>query len=639
MCGIYGVFKHKPSAKRWLKPENSLLLNHRGPDGNGLYADDLIELGHTRLSILDLSELGAQPMFTSCGRYVVTYNGEIYNYIELREELEALGVCFESHTDTEVILAAYRFWGRSCIERFRGMFAFGLWDRDTQTLFLARDRCGEKPLFFFKDSEHFYFASELKALVPLLSICPVLNPATVDMYLHFQYVPEPHTLLQGIHKLPAAHHLTLSRDNWGAVPVRYWSLLDAKPLTDDPVLRIRHDLDLAVKLTLRSDAPVGVALSGGIDSGAIAALASRYYPAPMHAFAVGYPNRPPYDERIQAKELAQRLGMIFHEIELPVHDFVNFFPSLIRIMDEPIADPAAFGHYAIPKAAADQGIKVLLSGIGGDELFWGYSWTARAVSSNGLRSKLKCLPQWVKQASASSYVDLLLRAVRKSFPHMVYNSLCLFRDAMCPFTPPDQLVFMELIYDFAHAFSLKVRCYGGAMEGLPCGNPFIPSSLGGDVPHDSESGLAFQVLQLLFDTWLVSNCLTLGDRVSMAVSVETRMPFLDKCLVESVMGLRRMQSDHNLGHKAWLRKALVDTLPEEVLKRPKRGFQPPVETWLNGVIARYGEGLRGGRLENAGILSPRGVEQALMHFKSRGDVFFIYKLVLLELWVRSLEGS
>jgi asparagine synthase (glutamine-hydrolysing) len=639
MCGIYGVLKRKPSVKRWVTPVHMLLLNHRGPDGNGLYADELVELGHSRLSILDLSELGSQPMSTSCGRYVVTYNGEIYNYLELREELEALGVCFTSHSDTEVVLASYRFWGRSCVERFRGMFAFSLWDKEAQTLFLARDRCGEKPLFFFRDSKHFYFASELKALVPLLPACPTLNLCAVDMYLHFQYVPEPHTLLHGVHKLPAAHHLTLGPDNWDAAPMRYWSLSDAPPLNDDPVERIRQELDGAVRLTLRSDVPVGVALSGGIDSGAIATLASRYYPEPMHAFAVGYPGRPPYDERIQAKELAQRLGMIFHEVELPVHNFVDFFPSLVRIMDEPIADPAAFGHYAIPKAAADQGIKVLLSGIGGDELFWGYSWTTRAVSSNRLRTRLKWAPQWVKQALTSRYVDLSLRVVRKSLPHAIYDNLSLWRDALCPLTPPDQLVFMAVNQDFVQAFSLKARSYGWAMKEIPWANPFVPSSLSGDFSHDSESELAVQVLQLLYNTWLVSNCLTLGDRVSMAVGVETRMPFLDKCLVETVMGLRRVQSDHKLGHKAWLRKALVNTLSEEVLMRPKRGFQPPVEAWLSGVIARYGENLRGGRLENAGILSPLGVEQLLTRCRSYGCIFFAYKLVLLELWIRNMESS
>ena len=297
------------------------------------------------------------------GRYVVTFNGEIYNYLELRADLEAVGETFGSTSDTEVLLAAYKVWGVACVRRFRGMFAFGLWDKHEKSLFLARDRCGEKPLFYYRNGKQLTFASELKGLVPLLPETPQLDPAVVDMYLHYQYVPEPRTCAPQVQKLPAAHTLTLDRGNWFSEPVPYWNVEDTSGptgLPTDPVgiMRcIRDGLEDAVRLTLRSDVPVGVALSGGIDSGAVATLAQRHYPEPMHAFCVGYPGRPPYDERRQARQLAEQVGMIVHEVELPTQSFVDFFPEPVRILDEPLADIAAFGHLAVPKAAHDLGLR------------------------------------------------------------------------------------------------------------------------------------------------------------------------------------------------------------------------------------------------------------------------------------------
>ncbi|MBN8759968.1 MAG: asparagine synthase (glutamine-hydrolyzing) [Thiobacillus sp. 65-69] len=641
MCGIVGHTYRNPVLLQPLSAETLSRLTHRGPDGSGVYTNAHIQFGHTRLSIIDLTDAGCQPMVSLDGRHVLTYNGEIYNHLELRAELEAMGEQFLSHSDTEVLLVAYKVWGQDCIKRFRGMFAFALWDNADKTLFLARDRCGEKPLFYHRDGERLTFASELKALVPLLGTRPALDPAAVDMYLHYQYVPEPFTLLAGVHKLPAAHTLFLSAENWLAEPQRYWNvedIADTGPLpTDTPgtLACIRDRLEDAVKVTLRADVPVAVALSGGIDSGAIAALAQKYYPEPMHAFCVGYPGRPPYDERHQARALAESLGMIVHEVELPVERFVDFFPELVRIMDEPIADPAAFGHYSVPKAAAEHGIKVLLTGIGGDEVFWGYPWVTQSVCANEIlhsNPSLRMLTTWARRTSAQHFLGKIRQYPRT--PRTAQRWAGLLQDLNDTNTPSRQLRFYMAATDFGDAFRLKNSLYGHAMAGLDTDNPFQPTEIG----ERSFEQIPAATIRMLFETWLASNALSLGDRVSMGVGVESRLPFLDVQLIETVMALRARTPDHHLGQKAWLRAALKGILPDEVVIRPKAGFQPPVHEWLTGVITAYGEILYDGELAAEGILDHGKIEAALSDLPKQGwpGLFFVYKLVLLEMWYRKI---
>jgi asparagine synthase (glutamine-hydrolysing) len=644
MCGILGRVYRQPGRRGPLSQKDLAPLAHRGPDGSGVFANEHVQFGHTRLAIIDLSEGGRQPMSLDSGRFVVTYNGEIYNFLELRQELEALGERFHSRSDTEVLLVAYKVWGKHCVRRFRGMFAFALWDNERKAIFLARDRCGEKPLIFHRSADCIVFGSEMKAVVPLLGARPQLDCAVVDMYLHYQYVPEPFTLLQGIQKLPAGHTLFVPLDDWHAQPERYWDIEQiAAGLPDagrgaDPLSTIREGIEDAVTLTLRSDVPVGVALSGGIDSGLIAALAQKHYPEPMHAFCVGYPGRPAYDERSQARALAESLGMIVHEIELPVDRFVSFFPELVRVMDEPIADPAAYGHYSVPRAAAERGIKVLLTGIGGDELFWGYPWVAETVIANQLLRDAPLLRALALWASAPGVRQLIDRYGRHSrLPAFVSRWLGILLKLSNTTSPPGQLRFYMATPDFRDAFGLKERVYGPAMKALPANGPFRPTDIGARAPDEIPAA----IIRLLFDTWLASNCLTLADRVSMSVGVESRLPFLDSGLIERVMALRAHNPDHRMGQKYWLRAASKPILPEEVLKRPKAGFQPPVQEWLSGVVAAHGGALRHGWLEESGIVCAAGVESALSETAARSwpSLFFAYKLVLLETWCQMMFAA
>ncbi len=419
--------------------------------------------------------------------------------------------------------------------------------------------------------------------------------------------------------------------------MRYWSVEEPAKIsglpTDTPgILRcIREGLEEAVKLTLRSDVPVGVALSGGIDSGAIAALAQKNSSVPVHAFSVGYPGRPPYDERAQAQHLAKQLGMVVHEVELPVGSFVDFFPQLVRVMDEPIADPAAFGHYSVPKAAADRGIKVLLNGLGGDELFWGYPWVTQTVTDNQQPANSPLLASMVPLIAWPGMQRFLSKVSchPSVFPWCQRWASLLYGMGTVP-RPIQQLHFYAAEPHFKDAFHAKRTVYGRAMRAVSEQNPFRPIDIG---PRKIEQ-MPAAVIRLLFDTWLVSNCLSLGDRVSMGVGVETRLPFLDVGLIELVMALRSKQPDHTLGQKAWLRMALKGVLPEEVLTRPKAGFRPPVQEWLLGVITRYGKALCNGNLTKAGVLNEKKVTSMLQDMPKQGwpELFFMYKLVLLEMW-------
>ncbi|MCS6305622.1 MAG: asparagine synthase [Nitrospira sp.] len=434
----------------------------------------------------------------------------------------------------------------------------------------------------------------------------------------------------------------LSLDNWYAEPMRYWNVEEPAKLsglptnTTDILRRIREGLEESVKLTLRSDVPVGVALSGGIDSGAIAALAQKNSSEPVHAFSVGYPGRPSYDERDQAQALAKQLGMIFHEVELPVGSFVDFFPQLVRVMDEPIADSAAFGHYAVPKVAADLGIKVLLNGLGGDELFWGYPGVTQTVATNQILATSPLLNAILPLTASPGIQRFLSKVTRHPrVPSVCQRWASLLYGVRTLAKPVQHLHFPEAWPHFKETFAIKHMVYGPAMCAISEQNPFKPTDIG---PRTVEQ-LPAAVIRLLFDTWLVSNCLSLGDRVSMSVGVETRLPFLDVRLIELVMALRRQQPDHMLGQKAWLRAALKDLLPEEVLARRKAGFQPPVWKWLSGVVARYGYDLHESSLTTVGILDPNRIDHVLkMSCHGLSSLYFAYKLVLLEEWHKGVVG-
>ena len=595
MCGICGIFSERLStAEREAKVQrmNQEML-HRGPDSHGMYSSGPATIAMRRLAIVDLDG-GQQPLFNEAGDIAIVCNGEIYNHAELRHQLKAAGHRFSTHSDIEVILHAYEEYGTDALHHLRGMFAFALWDGRRRQLLLARDRLGEKPLYLSRDSAGVVsFASELRSLAAALSSDLSLSPQAFNLFLTFQYIPEPLTPVEDIHQLPAGHFLILNENCCASEPIPYWDRrnLHASPI--EPAGRVAEAIDTACVLMGTADVPVGVALSGGIDSSLVAAITARHYPRDLQAFTIGYSGRPVSDERSQAKGLADHLGIPCLEIEIADEEVIDDFPLLMAYMDSPIADIAAYGYFAVSRAARLAGVPVLLSGMGGDEFFWGYSWVREAVSRNGdiLSGKRR-----------RSFTDRVLRRPVPSIDFFGVHSALRNGDAFS----------RELLTSSALAV---------VSEGLWLDMNGLDQSL----------PIHLAVSELLNRTWLRSNCLALVDRMSMAHSVEVRLPLLDVDLVNLVTGMRNDGlDDWQLPHKSLLIDALAGVLPAEVLQRRKQGFTPPVGRWMQGILSRYSHLLSGGYLVESGLVDQDKMDRLLpaMDQETR------YKLLFIECWCR-----
>jgi len=599
MCGIAGIL-----AEADLDPHDLTLLSrvhaglrHRGPSSDGLFAEGPVALSMQRLAIIDLAG-GQQPLFSEDGNRVLICNGEIYNHKELREELLARGHRPSSRSDVETILHLHEDLGLRALDRLEGMFAFALYERDSRRLTLGRDRLGEKPLYLWRDrradgARRLWFSSELRAL---LAVIPPplrrLSPRALAQFLTFQYLIEPQTPLEGLTQLPPGHVLEVSPDRLHeAEPRAYWRLADVPALQEmDPVGFARAALDTACLRMGSADVPVGVALSGGIDSSLVAALAARHYPGQIHAFSVGYTGRPETDERSIAARFAARLGIPFTEVELDTASIAADFPALVAAMDTPVADIAASGYYAVSKAARKAGIPVLMSGLGGDEMFWGYDWTRQAAQ------RIAAGPGLLERLAA-------------------------------PWRRPETAIL-------AHHPQLKA------------GAAFAAQLLGDAVPADHwlaetrpdpalPPGLA--VMDIVNRTWLLGNCLTLLDRISMAHSIEMRLPFLDVPLITGVTGLRLAGlDDHAKPHKWLLLSAHGDLLPDEISQRRKQGFTPPVGAWLAAINAATAARLGpDGPLARCGIVDPA----RLAALRPELSPEHLYRLGLYATWLEAIAAE
>jgi asparagine synthase (glutamine-hydrolysing) len=595
MCGICGIFAEQLSiAEREAKLHrmNQEML-HRGPDSQGMYSSGSATIAMRRLAIVDLQG-GQQPLFNEAGDMAIVCNGEIYNHAELRQQLMAAGHRFATHSDVEVILHAYEEYGTDALHHFRGMFAFALWDGRRRQLLLARDRLGEKPLYLYRDSSGIVsFASELRSLTKSLSSGRSLSPQAFNLFLTFQYIPEPCTPVEDIHQLPAGHFLILRENGSASEPIPYWDRLNLHASPIEPAARVAEAIDTACVLMGTADVPVGVALSGGIDSSLVAAITARHYPRDLQAFTIGYSGRPVTDERSQAKELADHLGIPCLEIEIADEEVIDDFPLLMAYMDSPIADIAAYGYFAVSRAARLAGVPVLLSGMGGDEFFWGYSWVREAVTRNG---------DIVSGKRRRSFTD---RVLRRSIPSIDFFG-----------------VHSSLRNGDAFSRELLTR---SALAVVPDGLWLAMNGL------DSSLPMHLAVSELLNRTWLRSNCLALVDRMSMAHSVEVRLPLLDVDLVNLVTGMRNDGlDDWQLPHKSLLIDALAGVLPAEVLQRRKQGFTPPVGRWMQGILSRYSHLLPGGYLVESGLVDQDKMDRILPAMDQEAR----YKLLFIECWCR-----
>ena len=638
MCGITGIITKAPITPADLasvRTSNSH-LTHRGPDGAGEFDDEHVMLAMRRLSIIDLTG-GWQPLYNEDRTLALIANGEIYNFIELRQRLEGLGHWFRTDSDCETILHLYEEHGVDCVTHLRGMFAFALWDAKLRRLMLARDRMGEKPLYLYETDGRLFFASEMKALLASGLVPFELDPTAVNLYFHYHYVPEPLTPLKGVRKLDAACFLTVDVDEWKIDERRYWRMEDAPAIQGDPATLIREQLETVSEIVIRSDVPVGIALSGGLDSSAIGALAARKYPGTMHAFSVGYPGNPENDERRDARAFADHLGMPFHDVELTTGEMVSLFPELVYLRDDPIADIAGFGYYSVMKLAREHNVPVVLQGQGGDELFWGYSWVRDAVRQTARkfllrqRSSLSALPHYLELSlpTGISRYELWQWAQQASGLRPAWQSFKRDRAA-----PANQFVFYDSTPEFCLAANQMKLLYAPGfrdqLNGSTAAKLFTP-------PEPSEN-TEVTITRLICDTYLRENGITQGDRLSMASSIELRLPFLDHRLVETVIGLRKERSDVNEPPKARLHSAIRDLLPDWVVNRPKRGFTPPVREWHNELLKNYGDSMIDGFLTSHGVLSPAGAQmlrKALLPFDELAPLSF--QALVLEQWCRRMQ--
>jgi len=604
MCGIAGFLEleRRPGTQELEAIAGAMAakLAHRGPDARGIFvdADAGIGFGHTRLSIIDLSPAGAQPMTSSCGRYVITYNGEIYSSDELKPELEALGHRFRGHSDTEVIIEAIAEWGlRATVERLIGMFAFAVWDRKDRRLSLVRDRLGIKPLYWGRQNGRIVFASELKAFEVLPNWRPELNHDALVSYLRFAYVPSPHSIYRGINKLAPGHGVTIEADS-KAETWAYWRLGDVAERGKRAPLDVSDEeaanafealLGDAVQRRLVSDVPLGAFLSGGIDSSTVAAMMRVRSNAAVRTYSIGFAEKG-YDEAPHAKSVARYLGTEHTELYVSPREAHDAIPELPRIYDEPFADSSQVPTYLLSKLTREH-VTVALSGDGGDELFAGYT-------RHRFARPLACLPETLGRGLACG-----LSLAGPSLWDRVFSLLPARRR---PSLAGDKMLKTASMLReggkgaYRSLVSAWDRPESIAKLGRESMGPIFDPAVAAALPDALDR---MQYLDTL--TYLPDDILTKVDRASMAVALEVRVPILDHRVVEFSWRLpQRFKMRRGRG-KWLLRQVLYRHVPKQLVERPKSGFAIPIASWLRGPLKPWAaELLSEKRLVEGGLFDP-----------------------------------
>lgn len=572
MCGISGIiyFDGRPTDDATLAPALAA-LHHRGPDGSGVWCGDGVALAHNRLAIID-TEAGVQPMATADGNAVIIYNGEMYNYKELRQELLALGHEFATSSDTEVVLKSYVQWGADCVERLRGMFAFAVWDRRLRRLFVARDRLGIKPLYYHASDTCFIFSSELQGVLAFGLIAKELDYAALDHYLHYQYVPQPLTIFRKVRALSPAHLLTVSAVQPSPTPVCYWDVRFAanKNRSFEQCLEeLEHEIDESVRLHLASDVPFGAFLSGGIDSSTVVSHMSRHLPQPVQTFTIGF-EEASFDEQRYAEQAARVVGAEFH-LQVINPDTINLLDDLVyrlaRHYGSPFADSSAIPTYFVSQMAS-QRVKMVLSGDGGDELFAGYN-TYPAI----LGSQVAASTAWSRLLPAS----LRQRALRLLHDHAVCRRAEL---------PPD-IGLMSAHSNTYSYFNDNARQELYAPDCLHRVNATVDRHFYTELFTASRADEALSALQYLdMKTYLVGDILTKVDIASMMHSLEVRVPLLDHRVVELAARIPaaykfKLLLRGELQKKYLLKRHAASLFPKRFFDRPKQGFGVPIGDWFS----------------------------------------------------------
>ncbi len=577
MCGIYGYVSSRGGIQPEILRRMGDTLRHRGPDDEGewiQHSEELaVALGHKRLSIIDLTSAAKQPISDEDGKIWLTYNGEIYNFRELRSELAAKGHTFKSTSDGEIIVHLYEEMGAACLERLKGMFAFALWDETQQSLFLARDRIGKKPLHYAIYDGGIAFASEIKALLKHPQVVKEIDLSALNKYLTFEYVPAPATIFKSIKKLEPGHYL--SYQNGKSEIKKYWDI----PLADYPIgfktedeyaEELRDILERAVRSRLVADVPVGVFLSGGIDSGVIAALAAKA-DRRIECFSIGF-DEPSFDESSHAKSIAKALGLNHRLKIFNTREMLDNLDELPNFLDEPLADASILPSYLLSKVASER-LKVALSGDGGDELFAGYpTYQAHRIITyydllpETLKNSVKALAAWLPVSHGNISTDFKIKQFLRGAG-----------------VSPEIRFFMWM---------------GSFTESEKKG--LLSSDVRAALAHENtyedvfayirESGLnkdLERILYLSMKLYLQDDILVKVDRAAMANGLEVRCPLLDQELVEFACRLPMQYKLHGLKTKYLLKKAAAGILPDSIINRKKKGFGIPISKWLTGELKSY----------------------------------------------------
>lgn len=599
MCGLSGIFDlcgERPIDIDRLRRMNQRLV-HRGPDSGGIHRERGLGLGHRRLAIIDVAG-GAQPAFNDSGSIAAVYNGEIYNHREIAAELKGRGHHFRTRSDTEVLIRAWEEWGVGCLDRFNGMFAFALWDRRERSLVIARDRLGEKPLYYSQSADGFLvFASELPSLVLGLPDVPDIDPQAVEEYFAYGFVPDPRTILQGVHKLPPGHLLRVSRGADLGVPQRYWDVAfsDGADSTGNPA-ELADRLREAVRLRLVSEVPIGAFLSGGVDSSSVVAMMAGLMDKPVKSCNIGFHDRR-FDESSHAEVVARQYGTAHRCTTIDV-DAASAADTLADIYGEPFADSSALPTYLV-SGIARRRVTVSLSGDGGDEVFAGY----RRHAFHRMEERVKAfLPERLRRPVFGTLAELYPKLDWAPRPLRAKATLeALADDAVGGYFRAVAVV----------PNSLRQGLYSADFKSLLGGYSAIEVMRGHAARVQTKDALS-RALYLDLKIWLAGGMLVKVDRASMAHGLEVRAPFLDHTLVEWAATLPSSVKISGMEGKAVLKHAMEPYLPDDILYRPKQGFSLPLDAWLRGrLLQRVTDAIEGHRLQACGLFD-RGALRTLL---------------------------
>lgn len=643
MCGFAGVLGNDGLREDTLRGMMDT-LHHRGPDDNGLWYDVSAGVGlvHTRLSILDLSCAGHQPMTSPGARYVMVFNGEIYNHLHLRQELERSGSSpvWRGHSDTETLLAGFDVWGlEQTITRTVGMFAFAVWDQLTRTLTLGRDRLGEKPLYYGWQGPNLFFGSELKALTAYPAFRPQIDRDSLAVYMRFGYIPGPRSIYKDVKKLPPGTLLTLAHGRVAAAePVPYWSFLETarqglrspfEGSDEEAVAQLESVLTDAIALQQVADVPLGAFLSGGIDSSTIAALMQRQAGNPIHTFTIGF-EEDRYNEAVYARAVAAHLGTHHTEFYVTAIEARGVIPRLPTLYDEPFADSSQIPTFLVSELARRQ-VTVSLSGDGGDELFGGYNRYAWARKLLRIPAPLRHVGASALTALSPARWDRLYGTMRPLLP----SSLRL----QMPGDKAHKLAAVLAMSSDATVYERLVSTWSKPDDLVRGGRDGTRMS---DLWHGlSDLGVAenrMMVLDALL--YLPDDILCKVDRAAMGVSLETRVPFLDHRVVQFAWQLP-LHSKLRAGQGKWiLRQLLHKYVPEKLVQRPKIGFAIPIDAWLRGPLREWAEELlRESRVEQEGYLNARPIRKRWVEHLSgrRNWQSQIWTVLMFQAWLSAQQ--